>query len=101
MINWLHTLPNVTVGLIVLTVFFSCTTVIPYFVRRRLSWKPSEPFVKGAEESFKLFTSLTMLLLTFCLVRVQVDHRNVEDLVSREATIVIKMNRSLISYGTD
>jgi Protein of unknown function (DUF4239) len=101
MINWLHTLPNAMVALIVISCALSCTTVIPYLLRRRTGWEPAEPLAKGAEEAFKLFTSLTMLLLAFCLVRVQGDHRNVEDLVSREAAVIIKMNRSLIAYGAD
>ena len=101
MINWLHTLPNAMVGLMVVTIALSCTTIIPYLVRRLSGWEPSEPLAKGSEEAFKLFTSLTMLLLAFCLVRVQGDHRNVEDLVAREAALVIKMNRSLVAYGAD
>jgi hypothetical protein len=42
-----------------------------------------------------------VLLLAFCLVRVQGDHRTVEDLVAREATIIFKLNRALNGFDSD
>ena len=56
--------------------------------------KPDEHLAKGAEEGFKLFTSITLLLIAFSLVRVQGDHRNVEDLVSRESALIFKLTSS-------
>ncbi len=99
MIDWLHTLPNVGIGFLMLSFGLSVTTLVPLFIRWRFGLEPSEHVAKGAEESFKLFTSLTMLLLAFCLVRVQGDHRNVEDLVAREATIIFKLDRALSGFG--
>lgn len=101
MIDWLHTLPNVGIGVLILSFGLSVSTLLPLFIRWKFHLEPSEHVAKGAEESFKLFTSLTMLLLAFCLVRVQGDHRNVEDLVAREATIIFKLNRALAGFGGD
>jgi len=101
MIDWLHSLPNVGIG-----VLFGCfglivSILIPLVVRWKFHLEPSDNVARGAEEAFKLFTSLTMLLLAFCLVRVQGDHRTVEDLVAREATIIFKLNRALAGFGGD
>ena len=44
---------------------------------------------------------MTVLLLAFCLVRVQGDHRTVEDLVAREVTIIFKLNRALTGFDSE
>lgn len=75
------------------------STAIPCYIRWKYKLNPDEHLAKGAEEGFKLFTSITLLLIAFSLVRVQGDHRNVEDLVSREAALMFKLNRSLASFG--
>ncbi len=101
MIDWLQTLPNIELYMLITGMGISVSTVIPIFVRHhfKLDYN-NESVAKGAEEGFKLVTSLTLLLLAFCLVRAQEDHRNVEDLVAREATIIYKLNTSLGSFGT-
>lgn len=101
MINWLHTLPNLSIGFLIVGFGLTISTLVPLLIRWKFSLNPGEHVAKGAEESFKLFTSVTMLLLAFCLVRVQGDHRTVEDLVSREATIIFKLNRALVGFGGD
>jgi hypothetical protein len=98
---WLHQFSNITVGLMIVTFGLTISTLIPICMRRRYDWNPPDAIAKGADESFKLFTSLTLMLLAFCFVRAQTDHRNVEDLVSREATIIYKLNHALESYGGD
>jgi hypothetical protein len=75
------------------------STGIPFYIRWKYDLNPDEHLAKGAEEGFKLFTSITLLLIAFSLVRVQGDHRNVEDLVSREAALMFKLNRSLAAFG--
>ena len=99
MISYLHTLPNIVIGLGFMCVGLLLSTVIPSYIRWKYKLNPGEHLAKGAEEGFKLFTSITLLLIAFSLVRVQGDHRNVEDLVSRESAIIVKLNRALISYG--
>jgi hypothetical protein len=99
MFNWLHTLPNVGIGVLILGLGLSVSTLIPFFIRRRFGLELDEKMGRGVEDSFKLLTSTTMLLLAFCLVRVQGDHRNLEDLVTREATIMFKLDRALAGYG--
>lgn len=101
MINWLHTLPNLSIGFLIVGFGLTISTLVPLLIRWKFSLNPGEHVAKGAEESFKLFTSVTMLLLAFCLVRVQGDHRTVEDLVAREATIIFKLNRALVGFGGD
>jgi hypothetical protein len=99
MIEYLHTLPNIVIGLIIMSVGLLFSTAIPFYVRWKYKLNPDEHLAKGAEEGFKLFTSITLLLIAFSLVRVQGDHRNVEDLVSREAALMFKLNRSLAAFG--
>ncbi len=101
MIDWLQTLPNIELGILIMSIGISISTVLPILVRHhfKLDYN-NESLAKGAEEGFKLVTTLTLLLLAFCLVRAQEDHRNVEDLVAREATIIYKLNTALGSFGT-
>lgn len=101
MLNWLHTLSNFRIGLLIVSLGLAVSTLVPFLIRWKFALTPGEHLAKGAEESFKLFTSVTMLLLAFCLVRVQGDHRSVEDLVAREATIIFKLNRALAGFGGD
>jgi hypothetical protein len=102
MVNWIHTLTNIELGILLMSIGITVSTVIPIFIRYhfKLDYK-SDALAKSAEESFKLVTTMTLLLLAFCLVRAQENHRNVEDLVAREATIVYKLNRDLGSYGSE
>jgi hypothetical protein len=99
MINYLHALPNIVIGLGIMFTGLLLSTAIPCYIRWKYDLNPSEHLAKGAEEGFKLFTSITLLLIAFSLVRVQGDHRNVEDLVSREAALMFKLNRSLAAFG--
>ncbi|OIN01303.1 hypothetical protein A9236_09165 [Polynucleobacter sp. QLW-P1DATA-2] len=99
MINYLHALPNIVIGLSIMFIGLLLSTAIPCYIRWKYDLNPSEHLAKGAEEGFKLFTSITLLLIAFSLVRVQGDHRNVEDLVSREAALMFKLNRSLAAFG--
>lgn len=99
MMNFLHSLPNVVIGLSIMCVGLILSTGIPCYIRWKYKLNPDEHLAKGAEEGFKLFTSITLLLIAFSLVRVQGDHRNVEDLVSREAALMFKLNRSLGAFG--
>ena len=99
MIEYLHSLPNVVIGLCIMCVGLILSTGIPFYIRWKYDLNPDEHLAKGAEEGFKLFTSITLLLIAFSLVRVQGDHRNVEDLVSREAALMFKLNRSLAAFG--
>jgi hypothetical protein len=99
MIDYFHSLSNIGIGLHVIFVGLILSTGIPFYIRWKFDLNPSEHLAKGAEEGFKLFTSITLLLIAFSLVRVQGDHRNVEDLVSREAALILKLNRSLAAFG--
>lgn len=101
MLSWFHTLSNLQIGAVVLTFGLLCTTVAPVLVRRAFTLTPSEHLAKGAEESFKLFISLTLLLLAFCLVRMQGDHRGTEDMVAREGAVMIKLDRAYQAFGGD
>lgn len=99
MIDFLHSLPNVVIGLLLMIVGLTLSTAIPLYIRWKYNINPNEHLAKGAEEGFKLFTSITLLLIAFSLVRVQGDHRNVEDLVSRESALIFKLNRSLAAFN--
>ena len=99
MLDWFHTLTNLQIGAVVLAMGLLTTTIAPVVVRHFAHLNPNEHTAKGAEESFKLFISLTLLLLAFCLVRMQADHRGTEDLVAREGTVLLKLDRAYEAFG--
>jgi hypothetical protein len=101
MLTWLHTFSNLQIGAMLLFTGLSVSTVIPMLVRRSFKINIDDNLSRGAEESFKLFISLSLLLLAFCLVRAQGDYRGAEDIVSREATVMLKMDRAYESFATD
>lgn len=101
MLAWFHTFSNLQIGAMLILTGLSVTTVIPLLVRHRLKINIDDNLSRGAEESFKLFISLSLLLLAFCLVRAQGDYRGAEDIVSREATVMLKMDRAYESFATD
>ena len=101
MLAWFHTFSNLQIGAMLIFTGLSATTVIPLLVRHRLKINIDDNLSRGAEESFKLFISLSLLLLAFCLVRAQGDYRGAEDIVSREATVMLKMDRAYESFATD
>lgn len=101
MLAWLYTFSNLQIGAMLLFTGLSVTTVIPTLVRRRFKINIDENLSRGAEESFKLFISLSLLLLAFCMVRAQGDYRGAEDIVSREATVMLKMDRAYESFATE
>lgn len=99
MLNWLHTLPNFTILLLFVSGAAAICVVAPVYIRRHFKLHVSADVAKGAEEAFKLMSSMTMALLAFCLVQVQTIHRSVEDLAARESTIVVKTDRALTEFG--
>jgi hypothetical protein len=101
MLAWFHTFSNLQIGAMLLFTGLSVTTVIPSLLRHRFKIKVEDNLSRGAEESFKLFISLSLLLLAFCMVRAQGDYRGAEDIVSREATVMLKMDRAYESFATD
>lgn len=101
MLNWLHTLSNLQIGLFLLSTGLFMTTLIPALLRWKLKLEPTEPVAKGVEESFRIFTTVNLLLLAFCLVRVQGDHRSAEDLAAREGTLMIKASKAMATMDTE
>lgn len=99
MLDWFYSFTNLQIGATVFVSGLSVTTLAPYVVRRLFNLEPSDDVAKGAEESLKILISLIMLLLAFCLVRMQGDHRSAEDLVSREAAVMLKLDRSYKAFG--
>lgn len=97
--HWFYTLGAYQIIVMMALGGLTVTTVVPALIRWKFKLEPSEAFGKGADDAFKLIISITLLLTAFSLVRVQGDHRNAEDLVSREAALVYKLNRSLQGYG--
>lgn len=101
MLAWFLTFNNLQIGAMILFTGLTVTTIAPFLVRRALNITLDEHFAKGAEESFKLFISLSLLLLAFCMVRAQGDYRGAEDIVSREGTVMLKLDRAYNSFGSE
>ncbi len=60
----------------------------------------SGALAKGAEEGYKAIIMLTMLLMASSMIRLQSDHRNIEDLVEREAMVLLKLDRAFNSFDS-
>lgn len=101
MISYLQQLPDVAIWAMVLVCGLSVSTFIPALVRWKLNLHPSEIVSKGAFDAFKLVSPMVILIFAFSLVRVQADHRNVEDLVTKEAALVLKLDGALESFADD
>ena len=99
MLDYLQSLPNIKLFVVIAASGLFVSTVIPFLIRWRLQLHPNEHLAKGANESFKFAISVTLLLCAFSLVRVQGDHRNAEDLVAREAALTHKLNGALTAFG--
>lgn len=98
-LDFFHSLSNIQLGGGLIGTALMLTVIVPYSIRYLLKLQPSEDLAKGTEEAFKAIMSLAFLLLAFSLVRLQGDHRGVDDLVAREATVMIKMDRAARTYG--
>lgn len=101
MLAWFHTFSDLQIAAMLLFTGLSVSTVAPLLVRRAMNITFDEHFAKGAEEAFKLFISLSLLLLAFCMVRTQGDYRGAEDIVAREATVLLKLDRAYQSFGSE
>ena len=99
MLAWFHAMTDIEIGLVIGSTTVLLCVALPFFVRRRYGLHVSSDVAKGAEEAFKLMSSMTMALMAFCLVQVQTLHRNVEDLAARESTIILKVDRALRDFG--
>lgn len=101
MLVWFHKFSDLQIVGMLLFFGLSVTTVAPFIVRRAMNITIEENFAKGAEEAFKLFISLSLLLLAFCLVRTQGDYRGAEDIVAREGAVLLKLDRAYQSFGSE
>jgi hypothetical protein len=97
---WLHSLSNYQIGFIVIFSFLSVSVIIPALIRYKLDLDPRESIGAGADESYKMFITLVLVMIGFSLVQLQGDHKNVEDLISREATLNLKISSLLNRYDS-
>ena len=101
MLHFLHTLSNIQIGLLLVGVLLTFTIIGPCALRYYFKWDPAPLFAEGAQASYAVVVSLALLLLAFCLVRAQGDHRSAEDLTTREAAIMIKLDHSYANFDSD
>jgi len=101
MAHWLHTLSNYQIGFIFVFSFLLISVIIPATIRYKLDLNPRDSIAAGADESYKMFITLALVMIGFSLVQLQGDHKNVEDLVSREATLNLKIANLLTRYESD
>jgi Protein of unknown function (DUF4239) len=101
MSNWLHTLSNYQIGFLFIVSFLSVSMIIPALIRYKFNLDPRESIGNGADESYKMFITLVLVMIGFSLVQLQGDHKNVEDLVSREATLNLKIGSLLNRYASE
>jgi hypothetical protein len=101
MANWLHTLSNYQIGFLFIFSFLSVSMIIPALIRYKFKLDPRDSIGAGADESYKMFITLVLVMIGFSLVQLQGDHKNVEDLVSREATLNLKISSLLTRFESD
>lgn len=95
LIQWLHQLPNLGIWSVLAAVNLTGFLLGPLLVRKAAKLELDPDIVKGADDAFKTLVGLTMALIAFALVQVESLHRNVDDLVNREASIQLKLDRML------
>ena len=98
---WLHSLSNYQIGFIFVFSFLLISVIIPALIRYKLDLNPRHSIASGADESYKIFITLVLVMIGVSLVQLQGDHKNVEDLVSREATLNLKIASLLTRYESD
>lgn len=75
--------------------------VLPVYIRNKKKLSVPDELGVGALEAYKILLGLTIALTVFSLVRVQSSHLGLEDLVSREASVIAKLNRDLLILNTN
>lgn len=100
-LNWLHSLSNWEIGLLFGGGGLLFAVVLPLCVRLKFKLTVPDELGTGALDAYKILCGLTIALCVFSLVRVQSSHLNTEDLVAREAQAISKLNRDLMTAGTN
>ncbi len=99
MISFLINLPDIQLFVVIMASSLLLTTIIPYFIRFKFKLNPSEDMAKGADDAFRLVCSMALVVCVFSLLRVQGDHRNAEDFVTKEASLIHKLDGAYSSFG--
>lgn len=99
-LNWLHTLSDLQIGFLFGGGGLLVAVVLPLVIKIKYKLTVPDELSTGALDAYKILCGLTIALCVFSLVRVQSSHLNTEDLVSREAQAISKLNRDLKSMAT-
>jgi len=99
-LNWLHTLSSWEIGLLFAVGGLLLAVVLPIYIRDKYALKVPDEMGAGALDAYKILLGLTIALAVFSLVRVQSTHLGLQDTVAREAHIITKLNRDLLTMST-
>ncbi|MBC7430737.1 MAG: hypothetical protein H7345_01600, partial [Rubritepida sp.] len=96
-IRALHSIPNwASFGLVTLTI---CTAFLLMPALRKRMLAVEKPVNDAAMDGVKTVTTFLVLVLAFSLNLVMGQHRQVEEQVQREATLINQLDRGLLRTG--
>lgn len=99
LIRFLHSLPNWATFVITTLTLCGAFHLMPY-LRRRLTGREVDKAVSdSAMDGIKAVTTFMVLILAFSLSLVMGQHRQIEELVQREATLINQLDRGLLRTG--
>ncbi|MBS0519430.1 MAG: DUF4239 domain-containing protein [Proteobacteria bacterium] len=101
MIDWLYTLPELSVLGLTILILVALIVFLPRLIRHIPGLAPSDAhsdFVLRMQAT--LFT-MTSLVLAFTLVQADINFRQADALVSSEAARIDQLDRLLTRYGSD
>jgi hypothetical protein len=99
MLDSLYTLPDLAISAIFGTVMFIAVAFLPYLLRPLLRVTTDKDTVDFATRAQTTVIGFLAIVLSFSLVNAQLNLRNVDALVSREAAAINQMDRLLLRYS--
>ena len=100
MIDWLYSLPEPLVLALSTATLVALMVLLPYLIRRLPHMAPSDANTDFALRIQTTLFTMTSLVLTFTLVQADINYRQVDSLLSTEASRIEQFDRLLTRYGT-
>ena len=95
----MHEFPNVTIIALVVGTLVGAIILIPAIVHRVMrifGLSGSEHVSSGAMDASKAIAGYAALVISFCILEAQTNLRKAEDAISREASIILNLDRVLL-----
>jgi len=101
LIHHLHSLPNWATFALTCLVLTGSFMIMPLLRRQLTPIRPDKPTTDAAMDGVKAVTTFLVFILAVSLNSVMGQHRQVEEIVQREATLVGQIDRGLLRTGPE